>query len=50
VQQEKEGLGLYDLAKVLISPLFSSFSFSNQEKNVSMLMLELGIRGTLMLK
>jgi hypothetical protein len=32
VQQEKEGLGLYDLAKVLISPLFSSFSFSNQEK------------------
>jgi len=45
VQQETGGLGLYDLAKVLMSPLFFSFSLSNQEKNVSMLMLELGITG-----
>ena len=50
MQQEKGGLGLYDLAKVLMSPLFFSFSLSNQEKNVSMLMLELGIRGMQMVK
>ena len=37
-------------SKGVDEPSFLSFSLSNQEKNVSMLMLELGIRGMLMLK
>jgi len=50
VQQDKEGVDLYDLAKVLMNPLFFSFRLSNQEKNAFILMLELGIRGMLMLE
>jgi len=35
VQQEKGGLGLYDLAKVLMSPLFFSFSLPIKKKNIT---------------